>query len=251
MGWSTAVAVVSAVQFALSPCVLPTSQHLDPAPDTLGAAGEPAEVEGVGSWEIQVAESTLAVVTFRGGVAGRLAHDHLIHAGDFSASLSLDPDEPEEASFSGSVQVQDLVVDDPERMERVQPLIHSLDLMEREFGEIDADERAEVRQEMLSPGQLDARAHPEIHFEALDVWRDEEAEYFPWRARVALTVRGETQETELRGRWLEENGTVRVLLGGHLRFTDFGIEPFRAVLGTVRNQDTFALFLDLVARPVE
>jgi hypothetical protein len=74
-----------------------------------------------------------------------------------------------------------------------------------------------------------------------------EEEAFPWSVTVALTVRGVRSEAPVRARMDVEGDQVRVEAYGAFRFTDFGIEPYRAFLGAVRNRDTFHLYLRLVA----
>jgi polyisoprenoid-binding protein YceI len=202
-----------------------------------------------GSYELLVDETTLAIVTFRAGLAGRLAHDHLVHAGDFDASLTFDPDEPADAAFSGTLQVRDLVVDEPDRMARVQPILQEFDLLPREFGDVGDSGRADVREEMLDEGQLHAESYPEIAFRSVEVTPAEDDEEFPWRVQAALTVQERERATEMRARWFEEEGRIRIQAGGEFHFTDFEIEPYRAFLGSVQNQDRFVLFLDLVAEP--
>lgn len=221
----------------------------------LPAPTERAEPSGlipqgdVQSHRILVEESTLAIVTFRAGLAGRLAHDHLVHAGDFQASLAFDPDDPTASAFSGSLEVEDLVVDEQARMERVQPVLMEFDLLPREFQAVGDGERADIREEMLDEGQLDAANHPEIHFRSVQVHAFEEDQDFPWRIQAALSVRDRERATEMRARWWEDEGRIRIQAAGELRFTDFGIEPYRAFLGAVQNQDRFVLFMDLVVEP--
>lgn len=202
-------------------------------------------------WEVLVEESTLAIVTFRGGVAGRLAHDHLVHAGDFRASLRFDPQSPERSAFSGDLEVRDLVVDELDRMARVQPVLQEFDLLPREFGDVGDQERIDVREHMLAEDQLHSEAWPEISFRSLTVESAEDDQEFPWRIEAALTVRGEERATTLRARWkLDDAGALTVQAAGEFHFTDFGIEPYSAFLGTVRNQDRFVLFMELRALPV-
>ncbi len=202
-------------------------------------------------WDVLVEESTLAIVTFRGGVAGRLAHDHLIHAGDFRASLRFDPGSPERSSFTGDLEVRDLVVDELDRMARVQPVLQEFDLLPREFGDVGDQGRIDVREHMLAEDQLHSEAWPEISFRSLTVESAQDDEEFLWRISAALTVRGEERATTLRARWeLDDEGALMVQAAGEFHFTDFGIEPYSAFLGTVRNQDRFVLFMELRALPV-
>ena len=96
-----------------------------------------------------------------------------------------------------------------------------------------------------------ARAQSQISFRSLTVEPTEHDEEFPWRIEAALTVRGEERATTLRARWeLDDEGALTVQAAGEFHFTDFGIEPYSAFFGTVRNQDRFVLFMELRALPV-
>lgn len=205
---------------------------------------------GSPEWVVDRDGSTLAIVTFRAGVAGRLAHDHLVHAGDFEAELAFDPDEPESARFSGHVLARDLVVDDPDRKDRVEPLLHEMELLRRDLPRLDESTRADVRESMLDEDQLHAEEHPEIRFRLVSVEAAAQEADAPWDVTVELEVRGRSHSRTLAGSWEEaDDGELRIRVGGEFRFTDFEIEPYSAFLRTVRNDDPFVLFLDLRARP--
>ncbi len=204
---------------------------------------------GGSDYQIIIDESTLGVVTFRAGVAGRLAHDHLVHASHFTAELVFDPESPGNSSLAGEVETERLRADEGERRERMEPLLREMEILPDGFQSISENQRADVRESMLAEGQLHAEAHPRIGFESVEIRYVDDDGDFPWRITVSLTVREVTRESEIRARWHEEaDGRLRIQGAGTLRFTDFGIEPYRAFLGAVQNQDEFALVLDLVAR---
>jgi hypothetical protein len=69
-----------------------------------------------------------------------------------------------------------------------------------------------------------------------------------WDARLRLEVRGRTIERHFPARWELDGDELRAELLGELRFTDFGIEPYSALLGAIRNADLFHLYVELVAR---
>jgi polyisoprenoid-binding protein YceI len=223
-----------------------------------GVAGEPGLIpsgrdistDSVNSYRIVEDESLLAVVTLRAGVAGRFAHDHLIHAGRYEAELTLDPDEPERSRLALTVPTEELVVDDGTWHEEVQDRLQELGIMDGPFQDTDAGEREEIREAMLGSDQLEAGAYPEIRLTTGEIRSGEDPE-FPWEVEVVLTVRDEERREWAQARLEREDG--RILVEGHatFRFTHFGIEPYSAYLGLVRTRDPFHLYLRMVAEPTE
>lgn len=184
-----------------------------------GGTGAPAAMEEGPvpdePYRILKDETVLAVVVQTTGIASRFAPDHLIYAAEYELTFKIDPDRPEETRFSAQVRVADLVIDEPS---------------------------------MLDAGQSDAAAHPVIEVEAVEVDRSDE-DAFPWSITGALTVRGARAEVPLRDRLEQEGARIQIEAYGPVRFTDLGIEPYRAFLGAVRNRDEFHLYLSLVAEP--
>jgi polyisoprenoid-binding protein YceI len=190
-------------------------------------------------------ETVLAVVVQTTGIASRFAPDHLIYAGAYELTLDFDPDRPEEARFSGQVRVADLVVDEPAMQEELEPRLLELGILDDSYDEMSGEDRESVRASMLAQDQLDVASYPVIEVEALELHGSGNGE-FPWTITGALTVRGERAEVSLQARMEHEDERVQIEAHGPLRFTDLGIDPYSAFLGTVRNRDQFHLYLNLV-----
>jgi hypothetical protein len=191
----------------------------------------------------------LAVVVRTAGLAARFAPDHLIHAGDHELTLVLDPERPQEARFSGRIPVEGLVVDDPDLQREVEERLVELGLLDDPYDEMSSGDRDRVRRSMLGEGQLHAAGFPWIQVEVEEVQPSEADPAFPWTVRAALTIREARVEIPFSARLDGSGVRARVEAFGSARFSDFGIEPYRAFLGAVRNRDEFHLYLRLETDP--
>jgi polyisoprenoid-binding protein YceI len=191
-------------------------------------------------------ETLLAVVTQRAGPAARFAHDHLVRPDRYDARIELDPEAPEEAELSLELEVRELRVDDQEWKARTEDRLQELGLLPEPFRPLTEGEAADVREAMLGESQLAADLHPRIRLETTGVERvDDEA--FPFRVSYDITIGDFTRGREVRARIAEAGeGRLVVEAFGALRFTDFGIRPYRAFLGAVQTRDEFFLYAWIV-----
>jgi polyisoprenoid-binding protein YceI len=199
------------------------------------AAGAAARDARAAAYRIEREQSELVVRVFAAGPASFLAHDHVVRAVTWDGTLHVSRD-PVALAAEIRVDASALEVDDPAVRKR-----HGLDDV------LSDEDRAEVRASMLGPEQLDVASHPEIVFRAADIDRAGDA----FRLGGDLTLHGVTRRITLpitvreRGATLAASGSVR------LKQSDFGIEPYRAFAGAVRNQDEVELVVNLVAVPTE
>lgn len=216
------------------------------------------------AWEVDLERSTFAVLTHRAGVAARLAHDHLIVARGPQCELALDAARPESARLTCRQAVLALDADPSAERERLAPRLELLGARSGPLPAVDAGDRAKIRAEMLAATQLFAERFPEIRAELVGLAPRGGSDggdggdggdgaggarvALGWNARVRLTLRGETVETTAPVRFEIAGDRLSAELLAELRFTDFGIEPYSGVLGTVRNADLFHLYVALEAR---
>lgn len=189
--------------------------------------------------------SVFAVITHKAGPAAKFAHNHLVVAGAYDVELSLDPDAPAQASFRLSTTAQDLVVDDPGLQEAWYPRLAELGILNEPFAEISDKDRGKIRKSMLSKKQLNAEATPTLAVTLLSISKTESGEEHPFQLKLKMDVAGRSAEPIVKAKMRQENSRVIVEAVAELSFTDFGIEPYSAMLGAVRNQDLFHLFLHL------
>jgi hypothetical protein len=217
----------------------------------LPAQGEAVLPEARTSYRIVDEETLFAVVTLRAGLAGRLAHDHLVRPVRYDAELSFDPAAPERSRFSLEFAAEDLVADDREWKDRVQDRLQELGILDGRLHSVSEDQARDIREAMLGRGQLDAARHPRIRLRSLGIERDGE-DPFPFLIGVEMTLREEVALAAVRGRIDERpDGTLQVEAHGAFRFTDFGIKPYSAFLGSVRVRDRFYLYTRMVLAPEE
>lgn len=177
-------------------------------------------------------QSEVLVKTWKEGVAAALAHNHVIQATEFSGAISFDPAAPEAATVKVTVQAASLVPDEAAlRKRNGEPV---------EVGEAD---RKKIAENMLGEGQLNAAKFPTISFASTGVSHDAKGALV---LAGQLTLHGVTKPVSLpvtiavKDQQLVGDGKLR------FRTSDFGIKPYSAALGTVRNRDEVELVLHLV-----
>lgn len=202
-------------------------------------------------WRVDLERSTFAVLTARAGVAARLAHDHLVVARGPRCELDFDPADPAATRLACVQPVLALDADPTAERARLAPRLELLGVRSGALPPVDDDDRAEIRAAMLAADQLFADRFPEIRAELVSLVRrggDGNARVaLGWDARIRLTLRGETVETTAPARFELDGELLTAELVAELRFTDFRVEPYSGVLGTVRVADLFHLYVELVA----
>ncbi|MFA7619178.1 MAG: YceI family protein [Thiohalomonadaceae bacterium] len=212
----------------------------------------PALLAGVQAFAAPVAyrvdeqASHFAVITHAEG----LGHDHLITARGYTAELKADDADLASSSFSLSVPVSGLAVDDAQAAEALTPRLLTLGVVDEAFPQLSREDRATIGERIRSESQLDAERHPTVTARLTGVLR-EAGEWndhaFPRQMAIALTVRGATVTRRVPATILVTDEQVRASAIGAFRFTEFGVEPFSAGLGLVRNADEFHVYVELRA----
>lgn len=192
-------------------------------------------------------DSIVAVITHKAGVGARLAHNHLIAATDYQLRLDFDPGQPLATRAELTARTEKLDADSAALQQKWFPRIQELGILDEPFAEMSQKDRGKVREAMLGKKQLDAQKFPELKARITGV-EEQPAKIgkveFPYTATLALEVHGKTVEKPLAARF--DAGGERALEGvGTFKFSDFGIEPYSAMLGAVKNEDTFHVFVHL------
>jgi len=224
---AAAFAIVANAESAAPPVAAPAA---DAAPAAAAADTPP---QGVRTYAIDAKKSVLAVQVFKSGAAAGLAHDHVIHATSMSGSITVDAANRSTAKVELTLPTKSLVNDDPK--------------VRKQYGvvtDISDSDRAAVLEHMQGEGQLDIAKYPTMSFVSTSATPGEGNKL---TLNGKLTMHGVTKdislpiEAVLKGNTIDGKGSVK------LNTSDFGIEPYSAFLGAVKNKDGIVLHVHLVA----
>lgn len=194
--------------------------------------------------------SLFAVLTHKAGIAAGLAHDHLVVAVQAKTRLAFDPATPEATRFTFAAAVDALEVDAPGPRAAWRGRFRELGIHSGDLPPVADSDRPKVRAAMLGATQLDSAKFPEIRAEVVALTRGAPEPASGWVAKLQLTIHGKTVERSLPATWSEKEGTLTAEIWGEFRFQEFGIEPYSTMLGAIRNDDRFHLYVSVVARRV-
>ena len=200
-------------------------------------------------WTVVPGESVFAVVTQKEGLAARLSHNHLIVARAYSVRLDFDPEDPEGTEFELEARAPDLVIDDPEERGRWEERVGALGLVDG-LGAPDGSDRRDIRDTMLSDDQLDGERYPIISARLLRIVtapRTIGTVEFEYAAEVEVVIHDEAIRREVAVRLAVDGDELSIEAIGEFTFEEFGIEPYSAFLGSVKNKNEFFIYLNLKA----
>jgi polyisoprenoid-binding protein YceI len=208
---------------------------------------------GAAEYDVDPAHSFFAVITHKAGLAARLAHDHLVVAVSPEVRLEFDPERPEATRCTFVVAAERLEVDAPAARAAWKGRLQELGIQSGDLPVVPDSDRIKVRAAMLGASQLDIERFPEIRAELVRVepraasagsGNPGESQ---GEAVVRATIHGRTVERHLQARWSGESGALVAEMFGEFHFSEFGIDPYSAMLGAVRNTDIFHLYVRIEA----
>lgn len=209
--------------------------HMTRLPLALALVALSAQAQPAG-WSLDVPSTELAVKTWKTGAGASLAHDHVARATKFSGKASLnDSGNPESLQLELTVDVAGLIPDEPEARRKY--YLPNTPVPEKD--------RQKVLENMLSDEQLDAAKFPTIGFVVSKVTRDESGAL---QCAGKLTLHGVTKE--LRFPIKVKTGDRQVEGDAQVKFktSDFGVKPYSAALGLIRNKDEVELVVHVVLK---
>jgi polyisoprenoid-binding protein YceI len=217
----------------------------------LFAAAAPASAGPATEYIIDPAQSVFAVVVHKAGIAARLAHNHLIYPEQYTAKLSVDGPDATTAAFDLEFPVSKLQVDAPEAHAKWYPGIEKAGILDKPFSDLDDDDRKTVAEHMLAKDQLDAAQYPNISAKITKVRAEASThggQTYTHAVTIAFSVHGKTVEKDCPASIVIEGEGATVDAMGAFTFSEFGIKPYSALMGAVRNTDEFHVFVHVAAK---
>ncbi|MDJ0839795.1 MAG: YceI family protein [Acidobacteriota bacterium] len=210
----------------------------------LSPSGAPAE------WTVIPEKSILAVITHKAGIAKGLAHNHFIFAGNYTLSLSMDAG-PDTLKLTAELPVDELIVDETETSKRYYGRIEELGILSEPFEPLKDKDRNKIRKAMLGKKQLHGAEHKQIAARLVGVRSEKTTigkQSFTHVLTMTFTIRGKTAEVEVPAVIETTDGVLKLEATAPMKFSDFGIKPYSAMLGAVANEDRLDLYVYLEAR---
>lgn len=185
-------------------------------------------------WALDSKGTALAVKTWKTGAGAGLAHDHIVRATKFSGSASLDDaGAPESLKLELVAEVNALTPDEPEDR-RAYHMPNT---------PVPEGDRKKVRDNMIGDEQLDAAKFPTISFTVNKVYREESGVL---QCLGKLTLHGVTKELLFPITVKSTENKVEGEAAVKFKTSDFGVKPYSAALGLIRNKDEVELVLRVV-----
>jgi len=186
------------------------------------------------TYSLDPAETELVAITRPAGVLGGVAHSHVIAARNPSGSVVYDADAPESSRVEVRVSAASIQNDDP--------------ALRRKYGleeTIGDDDRRKIADSMRSGSQLGVEQHPDITFTSRSVKRLDDGHL---EVSGQLAIHGVEAAIRLPVRVTVEGGVLRGEGTTRIYHHMFGMKPYSAGMGTIRNADGIELHLTLVGR---
>ena len=162
-------------------------------------------------------------------LAAGISHDHAVRAATVSGSVTWDAANPAGCNIAITMPVSALTPDES-WMRKAAGL----------EGELDDGMREDVKKNMLSVGQLNSGAHPNITFQSTSCTASS--------ITGDLTIRGKTQSVNMPATVIDHEGGVKITGSIGITASQFGFEPYSALFGQLKNRDNMDLKVKLVAK---
>lgn len=235
-----------AVEAAAEPAPEPERDpeaETDAATDTEAATPEPPaaspepepEPEAAGPVQYTVdSSSRLVVLVYKDPdtMGAGLSHDHVVQAKGFTGRVIWDEADPGACQVSFSVPVSQLDVDYPANRVR-----YGLE------GGLSESQRADVRKNMLAKDQLDSARYPKITFESTGC----DGTVGLVKVQGTLTIHGTGKAVTAPMTVAIDGDTFTASGSFGARHSDFGMAPFTAMFGQLKNKDPLSFQLNVTA----
>ncbi len=169
-------------------------------------------------------------------LAAGLSHNHAVKATGWTGSMSWDPANPSACAVSVNVPVQKLQPDAPASRKFI-------GLPADEIDAVSEGQAEDIKKNFLADDQLDAASHPNISFKSSSC----EVSGSTINIKGNLTVKGKTKAVTipLKGFSSDAAGFKSGKSTFSVKGSEFGVEPFSAMFGQLKNADKWTFHYSL------
>lgn len=214
----------SSAAFAADPAAPPAAPP--PAPPAAGPV----------VYKLDPGQSQIYVQVFKdpSTLAAGLSHDHVIAAKGWSGTFTFDAANPAACKGELSVPVAQLENDKADLRKKV-----GYDT------QLDDSARAEVKEHMLDDEQLDAKKYPTINLKISSC----SGTGSNITVNAALTLHGQSKTLAVPMSLSASPGELSAKGTFKVNHTDFGMEPFSAMLGQLKNLNELKFTVQVKGKP--
>ena len=182
------------------------------------------------AYNLAAAKSWLYVIVRYDRGATMAGHDHIVKASTFDGKVTWDPEDPSACSVAISFPVSALKVDPGSSRSR-----------EGFEGETSSGDKSKIEANLAGRHQLEASSHPDITYastscaangDKVDVTGSLSMHGVSKTVTVPMTIAADGSGFSAKGRF-------------KLTHSDFGMEPFTALLGMLRNAPELEFVVDV------
>ncbi|MDP2339772.1 MAG: YceI family protein [Deltaproteobacteria bacterium] len=188
---------------------------------------------GPRTFAIDAKKSSVVIQVFKDGAAAALAHDHVVEARDLSGTIVGDGVDATTAKVEVTAQTASFINDDTKMRTK-----YGLD------GEISEKDRKAVEENMKSKDQLDIKGFPTVKFSSTSVTKAADGKL---TLNGKLTLHGVTKDVTMPVDVKMAPDSLSGTATFRAKTSDYGIKPYSALLGAVKNKDEIVIHLHLVA----
>jgi polyisoprenoid-binding protein YceI len=229
-----AASVVALVPLSRADEAAPVAAAPPAAAQAPAVPAVPTTPTGMRTYTIQSGPSAVYVQVFKTGAAATLAHDHVVEAQDINGTISGDIADPTTAKIDATVKTATMTTDDPKSRARF-----------RLEGELPEKDIAAVTANMKSADQLDVEKYPTIKFVSTAVKKQGDGLIL----EGDFTLHGVTKPISLPVSFtMKDANTVEGKGSFKIQTPDYGIQPYSAMLGAIKNKPEVIITLKLVAK---
>ncbi|MEE2751841.1 MAG: YceI family protein [Myxococcota bacterium] len=217
----------------------PSSDLDDEDEDTPIDTSSPAE-DYAAFYDFSDQQSLLYVQVFKDESAwgSGFAHNHVIRASNWTGSLFFDPSDLSSCELEFSLDVDELMVDE----DTMRDVVGYNDT-------ISTNDRSQIREHMLADNQLNANQYPEITFESVECQGTTGAFEGDLQVIGGLEIAGTAATTTINLDFKIRSSGFYASGGFEMNHSDFGLEPYSAFAGAVRNAEQLVFAFDMLGTP--